>query len=690
MNLLDLMVTVSVDDKASTQIDTLSGKISGGLSSAAGLAATALGAIGFAELANEAIEASDSTDKFKQTLNFAGLDTGQIDALSASTKAYADQTVYSLSDIQNMTAQLAANGVPNYDKLAEAAGNLNAVAGGNAETYKSVGMVMTQVAGAGKLTAENWNQLADAIPGASGKLQEAMLANGAYTGNFRDAMAAGEITADEFNQAIMDLGMTDVAEEAATSTSTFEGAFGNLQAAAVSLITDGLNLIKPAATTAINGLATVLSSVTPAIQSAFSAITEMFSSGGGMDFISGLATQLQEGFGQMAANLAPAFESVLPYVQQFVDALVNMGTTYSSMVGPYIQAFVNLLMQLGTTISAALAPVISTMLPIFMQLGTMLVNFGTQIMSIVIPALTNIFNTVSQVFAAIQPIIVNAMTVIMGIVQSVWPSIQTIIQGAMTAIQSVITMVMGVIQGVISTVLAAINGDWSGVMNGLQSIASAVWNGISGIVSGVMTAVQGFISAGLSLIQGLWDAAWNGLKSLLESAWQGISSAVQTGVDNVVSFISGLPGTIQGLFAGAGQWLWDAGSQIIDGLLSGLKSAWDGVTGWFSSITSQIPSLKGPEDVDKRLLVKNGQLIMGGLQKGLESGWGEVEDFLSSKTAAIPMAVNAQPAFAAGGYSTAGQTVKIEQNFYQPVQSAAEFARAQRKLNNYGLAGQRG
>ena len=70
---------------------------------------------------------------------------------------------------------------------------------------------MTQTAGAGKLTTENWNQLSDAIPGASGKLQEAMKKNGAYTGNFREAMEKGEITAEEFNQAILDLGMEDVA-----------------------------------------------------------------------------------------------------------------------------------------------------------------------------------------------------------------------------------------------------------------------------------------------------------------------------------------------------------------------------------------------------------------------------------------------------------------------------------------------
>ena len=173
-----------------------------------------------ASFIGEATAASDATDRFVSTLDFAGIDTSTIESLKTSTKAYADETVYDLATIQNATAQLAANGVSDYDSLVEAAGNLNAVAGGSADTFSSVTMMLTQTAGAGKLTTENWNQLADAIPGASGMLQDAMKDAGAYTGNFRDAMENGEITAEEFNAALMQLGMTDVAQEAATSTKT--------------------------------------------------------------------------------------------------------------------------------------------------------------------------------------------------------------------------------------------------------------------------------------------------------------------------------------------------------------------------------------------------------------------------------------------------------------------------------------
>ena len=314
--------------------------LGGAFKSAAKAGALALGAmgaigaaVGFADVAREALAASDATDKFKNTLSFAGVASDEIEKLTASTKKYADDTVYELSDIQNITAQLAANGVEGYDQLAEAAGNLNAVAGGNAETFKSVGMVLTQTAGQGKLTTENWNQLADAIPGASGKLQEALLQNGAYTGNFRDAMAKGEITAQEFNQAILDLGFTDVAREAATSTSTIEGAWGNLQAA---LVTGGMEIvdrIKPALTDFMGVVAEGASaafgwingSLFPALESIWTLVTTGSYDGNlfGLASDSGVITALTtiKDTGLDLYNWVTG--TLVPGVQSFFDLAVN-------------------------------------------------------------------------------------------------------------------------------------------------------------------------------------------------------------------------------------------------------------------------------------------------------------------------------------------------------------------------------
>ena len=315
-------------DKSSTKASNGTGKFAAIAGAMGGLVSTGISMAidAISNLSGDIIEASDSAQKFASTLSFAGLDTSTIDQLTASTQKYADQTVYDLSDIRNTTAQLAANGVNGYAELAEAAGNLNAVAGGNADTFRSVGMVLTQTAGAGKLTTENWNQLADAIPGASGKLQEAMKKNGAYTGDFRDAMAKGEITAEEFNKAVMDLGMTDAAKEAATSTQTIEGAMGNLEASVVNVGVQLLDSFKGPLTEAMSALADGIGSL-PAM------FKGLVSSAG--PALQQIGSVFQSSFTPVAKVVSG---QLVPALQPFMQACQNLGNAHPECRVPGLHA----------------------------------------------------------------------------------------------------------------------------------------------------------------------------------------------------------------------------------------------------------------------------------------------------------------------------------------------------------------
>lgn len=582
----------------------VAGAVGGLVSSGIGMAVDAIG-----DLTGDIIEASDSADKFKSTLNFAGLDTGTIDALTASTQTYADQTVYSISDIRNVTAQLAANGVQGFDKLAEAAGNLNAVAGGNAETFSSVGMVLTQTAGAGKLTTENWNQLADAIPGASGKLQEAMLKNGAYTGNFRDSMEKGEISAEEFNQAIMDLGMTDVAKEAATSTSTIEGAMGNLEASVVGVGTTILDQFKGPLTSGISMLAQRISG------------------------LSGVFTGLVQTIGPILSQIGSTFQTAFQPVVGMVQ----------SQLLPALQPLMSALQNLGNAIMPIITAAIQTIAPV---LSTLVSNIG-QTMSVITTAVTPVINNIASLIQAVLPAIQSAFqiwgTYIQGVINAVFPFIQT-----------VVTSVMNVVNAIISTVLAAINGDWSGVWEGIQNIVSSVWNGIQSIVSGAINAVSGVISSVLSGISGIFSSVWNGIKGAVSSAWSGITSAVSSGVSSMMNFITSIPSRIMGVFSGAGSWLLSAGQNIIQGLINGIKNAIGGaisaVKDAVGGIIDGAKSLLGIASPSKVFDREIGRMIPAGLGRGVSenerAATRPVEDMVDSllpSSIVTPMPVMSSP-----------------------------------------------
>lgn len=603
-SLSDVDKSASKSSSGFGKFGAVAGAVGGLVSSGIGMAVDAIG-----DLTGDIIEASDSADKFKSTLNFAGLDTGTIDALTASTQTYADQTVYSISDIRNVTAQLAANGVQGFDKLAEAAGNLNAVAGGNAQTFSSVGMVLTQTAGAGKLTTENWNQLADAIPGASGKLQEAMLKNGAYTGNFRDAMEKGEISAEEFNQAIMDLGMTDAAKEAATSTSTIEGAMGNLEASVVGVGTTILDQFKGPLTSGISLLAQ------------------------GISGLSGVFTGLVQTIGPILSQIGTTFQTAFQPVVEIVQ----------SQLLPALQPLMSALQNLGNAIMPVITAAIQTIAPV---LSTLVSNIG-QTMSVIATAVTPVINNIASLIQAVLPAIQSAFqiwgTYIQGVINAVFPFIQT-----------VVTSVMNVVNAIISTVLAAINGDWSGVWEGIQNIVSSVWNGIQSIVSGAINAVSGVISSVLSGISGIFSSVWNGIKGAVSSAWSGITSAVSSGVSSMMNFITSIPSRIMGVFSGAGSWLLSAGQNIIQGLINGITNAIGGaisaVKNAVSGIIDGAKSLLGIASPSKVFDREIGRMIPAGLGRGVSenerAATRPVEDMVNSllpSSIVTPMPVMSSP-----------------------------------------------
>ena len=411
-----------------------------------GLAVSAVQMVGDAllDLGGEALNAADSLTKFESTMSFAGFDTAQIEASKQAVQDYAARTVYDLETVANTTAQLAANGVADYQALTEAAGNLNAVAGGNADTFNSVAMVMTQTAGAGKLTTENWNQLADAIPGASGKLQEAMLANGAYAGNFRDAMAEGQITAEEFNQAIMQLGMSDAAIEAASSVATIEGAVGNLKA------------------TIVGGFANLLTD------------------GGGMEaitgFINGIANTLQSA-GQY---IGPAIETIKSAVSGIGEAFQNAftGSQQSAILG-FFQRLGPALVGLPFQAVAAVVQVLSGALQVLVSIGGAVVNFFSGLPSSV--------NAVSAGFSALASAVSGALS---GALRSAIAWGSNMVSQARSAMQNVVTSIGSTLRGAVSTVATIGRQIVQGLANGIRNAASAVVNALKGVVQSAIDAVK--------------------------------------------------------------------------------------------------------------------------------------------------------------------------------------------------------
>lgn len=618
------------------------------LGAIAGVASNAVSTLtgGIGDMVSQAAAASDAMQKFDSTMEFAGFGKDSINSAKEAVKKYADDTVYDLNTVANTTAQLAANGVKDYTGLTEAAGNLNAVAGGNADTFGSVAMVLTQTAGAGKLTTENWNQMADAIPGASGKLQEAMKKNGAYTGNFRDAMSDGQITADEFNQAIKQLGMSDAAKEAATSTKTFEGAIGSLQANVVTGIQNIIDQIGKANMTQMistlsDGIVGALKLVVGALktvsehQTAFKAlavgVVAFFAA---FKTISTITTVVKaiKSFNEtvkLSKGVMVAFNAVMG-INPFVLTIAAIAAVVAGLVYFFTQTkkgkkvwqdFTQWLSETWKALSEKATAIFKGLADFFKNLWNGIkettVNLWTTITTVVsekwnafINKAKSIFETLKNVFTviwmAIKEIFVGTWKVISSLItaafniwlavvktiwtpiiaffKGVWNNVKSVFTTTWNAIKKFLTPVFNAIKTVISVVFEAIKAYFTTVLNFYKKIFMTVFNAIKAVVTTVVNAIKSVITT-----------VWNAIKSVTSSVWNSIKSVITSVVNSIKSVVTSVWNALKSVTSSAWNGIksatssvWNGIKSVISGVVNSIKSVVSSVWNSIKSVTSSV------------------------------------------------------------------------------------------------------
>ena len=597
-----------------------SGQKIGGTFKAMALANLAAGAItkvtgDIGSLISESFKASDAMDKFRSTMQFAGLDNSAIEKSAASVRKYADDTVYDLDTIANTTAQLAANGIKDYDELTQAAGNLNAVAGGNADTFKSVAMVMTQTASAGKLTGENWRQLSDAIPGASGKIQEALKKNGAYTGDFRKALEQGKISADEFNKAIMDLGMTDVAREAATSTKTIEGAVGNMQAGIVTKINEIIDAIgKDKITGIINSIGEfvtggldVLKTVVPPVVSAISGLVSV---------ISTLAPVL---IGAGAALATLHFASVISGAGGFVAWITKIVT--GTKLWTMAQAALNLVMSANpiTLIIAGIVALVAIILYLwktnegFRNAVIAIWNAIKQAFITAWEAIKTAWSACGEFFSGLwEGLKTGVQTVVQWIVDK-WNSAVALLQAVWNIISFAATFAWNYIVGAISAVVQPFIDSFINSWNILKEGLSAVWEGVKMIIQGAWEFIKAIVLGAVLIVIDLVTGNFTKLKEDLQMIWEAIKAAIQMVWEGIKFIITAIVGVTVALIKNAWEGLkvaleviwnflkttastiWNAlktaVTTIVTGLVNGIKALWEGFKAFFTTLINTVRNI---------------------------------------------------------------------------------------------------
>jgi tape measure domain-containing protein len=583
----------------------------------------------FTDMVSQAVESFDTLKSYQSTMKFAGFDTSEIKKSQEELEEYSKATIYDVGEMSNTAATLAANGVKNYVDVTKALGNLVAVAGGSAAGMQSASLALTQMVGAGKMYTGDWNQFINGIPGASGKLKKALKDAGAYTGNFRDAMSKGQISASEMIAAIEKLGNTQIAKKAATDTSKFSVAW---QGAQETVSKGFLDLMNSLGTSGFTG------AISAAGDSAYNALAsigkwivkhkeEISTLGQKLGYIK---DDLAEIGGDIGQGFIQFFKDSYKWISKFTgsagdgnDALDNLGLALDKVaqnkgalqaIGKGLAAITTAIMGLKvleSVLSFIVAPIkilkslrgiIVTLVGPFKSLIGTIMSFsgGPIILAIVAigaafvlayknikpfrdfingigkkasSAFNSVAKTVSKVFRqiskALSPIVKQFKKTWkqLGVFMStLWGSIVKVVSKAVKKMSPVLKA-LGV---VVKTVMTVIKIEIDRELKAIKTIWSTAWKIIMDVLKTAWNVIKTIIITGLKIIQDVLKVGTDLLKGNWKGAWKDVKKIFKDAWDGMKSIVSDVWKGIKGLVEDGVNGVID----LINGMITAINKVW--------------------------------------------------------------------------------------------------------------------
>lgn len=573
----------------------------------------------FTEMVTQATESFDALKSYTSTMKFAGFDTSEIKKGEEELKEYSKETIYNVGEMSNTSATLAANGVKNYVAVTKALGNLVAVAGGSTQDMQSASLALTQMVGAGKMYTGDWNQFINGIPGASGKLKKALKDVGAYTGDFKDAMSKGKISAQDMINAIEKLGNTKIAKKAATDTSKFSVAWQGAQES----VQDGvLSLMDSLGTSGFTG---AISAAGDSAYNALASIGSWISKHKGEiatlgDKLSYIKDDLEEIGGDIGQGFIQFFKDSYKWISKFTDktgdgndALDNLGLTLDKVaenkdtlqaVGKGLAAITTAALGLKalkgvTMIAVALVKPFASLISLFMSFpGGPIILAITAIGAAFVLAYKNIkpfrdfingigkkassafkavAKTVSKVFRqiskAMSPItkeFKKAWKQLLKFLEALWDDIVKVVKGALKilfvvmsplllVVIGLVRLAMFTIKAVLKSALSFIQTIWSRAWKAIGIVLKTAWNVIRDVLKTSLKVITDVLKLGTDILKGNWKGAWKDIKRIFSDAWNGMKSIVRdiwTGIKEYVA--NGVNGVID----------------LINGMITAINKVW--------------------------------------------------------------------------------------------------------------------
>lgn len=439
------------------------------------------------------IDSSNASWKtFESNLSMLDWDKGSIDGAKKSLQEFAQQTVYSSSDMATTFAQLAAVGVDDTANLVQAFGGLAAAAENPQQAMKTLSQQATQMAAKPKVAWQDFKLMLEQTPAGIAAVSREM---GMSTSELVTAVQDGKIKTEDFFNAIKKAGGegTELAK-LATEAKTIGQAMDGLKETVANKLTPAFDYLSQIGIKAVEGISDVLGGIDgEAIKEAVvgwvedaKPMWESFKNAASKVWavVSGVAKNLAPVFASLKKSMGGAVKSVLDQIGKIdADALVSKITSGIEKAKPYWEAIKNVI--------SSVAGVIAKVLPYIQKVGAAIGNF---------------FLDNSSTIAKFIPYIAGAIGAFKGfnIVKGIFSKASS---GASGAIKS-------------------IGGGISQIINSFGSMVESIGSGISTAFNGIGNAINSVLTGLSTAIKSVGSAA-QGIGKGIENVFEGIGKALK-------------------------------------------------------------------------------------------------------------------------------------------------------------------
>lgn len=344
----------------SSTLDTISNKINGfsfGILTGAGQAAFGALKNGVTSLIGE-IDASNAAWKtFEGNMGILGKGTGEIDKAKKSLQEYAQQSVYSSSDMASTYAQLEAVGTKSTLELVKSFGGLAAASENPQQAMKTLSQQATQMAAKPSVAWADFKLMLEQSPAGIAAVAKEM---GMSTSDMVTAVQDGKVATDKFFDAIIKAGGAGTEfEKMATTPKTVGQAMDGLTETVGNKLTPAFDMLSQKGISAIGTLSDKLgsldaSTIANKVSTAFDKVQGALSKvklywDAAVEAFSGVGTKLstafavlKKSFTDMTGGFASTddignFKGIMQSVADVIKKVAEFATKHSDAIAKLIK-----------------------------------------------------------------------------------------------------------------------------------------------------------------------------------------------------------------------------------------------------------------------------------------------------------------------------------------------------------------